>query len=65
MVDPVDVLLATGPVKRQLFLLAASAIATTIIGSLLALQSAFDDLVSCLRLPGWPRIADARSPHKR
>lgn len=43
--DPVDVLLSTGgPVQLPLFTLAITAILTTILGSYLALQSAFDDL---------------------
>lgn len=42
--DPVDFLLAAGPVKAPLFVLAISAILTTIIGSYLALQSIVDDI---------------------
>ena len=55
--DPVDVLLASSPVRRQLFLLTTSAIATTVIGSYLALQSIFDDLIS----PSASRMKTARS----
>ena len=55
--DPVDVLLASSPVRRQLFLLTTSAIATTVIGSYLALQSIFDDLIS----PSASSMKTARS----
>ena len=43
--DPVEIMLATGSpaVQRRLWTLAVSAIGTTILGSLLALQSAYDD----------------------
>jgi len=47
VVDPVDVLLQTNnPVQAPLFVLAMTAIATTIIGSYLALQSMLHDLFS-------------------
>jgi tyrosine-specific transport protein len=42
--DPVNLLLAAGPVQVPLFALAVTAISTTIIGSYLALQSAMDDV---------------------
>jgi tyrosine-specific transport protein len=43
--DPVDIILATGSsaVQSRLLTLAVSAIGTTILGSFLALQSAYDD----------------------
>ena len=49
--DPVQILLATGsaPVRRRLLILAASAIGTTILGSCLALESAYKDLVSMMK----------------
>lgn len=43
--DPVTLLLTTGPIQIPLLCLALSAILTTILGSYLALQSTFDDLV--------------------
>ena len=42
--DPVDVLLASGPVQQPLLVLAIAAILTTIIGTYLALQSTANDL---------------------
>jgi tyrosine-specific transport protein len=56
--DPVQVLLATGsaPVRTRLLVLAASAIGTTILGSCLALESAYKDLVSMSHRVGRTRI---------
>jgi tyrosine-specific transport protein len=44
MGDPVDALLAAGPIQGPLFILAVTAILTTIVGSYLALQSTFNDV---------------------
>eukprot|EP00547_Thalassionema_nitzschioides_P009724 CAMPEP_0194225498 /NCGR_PEP_ID=MMETSP0156-20130528/39712_1 /TAXON_ID=33649 /ORGANISM="Thalassionema nitzschioides, Strain L26-B" /LENGTH=510 /DNA_ID=CAMNT_0038957453 /DNA_START=87 /DNA_END=1620 /DNA_ORIENTATION=+ len=45
--DPVNVLIANGggPIRTRLLVLAASAIGTTILGSYLALESAYDDVI--------------------
>ena len=51
MGDPVDLLLAAGPVQRPLLVLAVTAILTTIIGSYLALQSTFDDVFPADKAP--------------
>jgi len=50
MNDPVDILLTTGSsIQPRLVTLALSAIGTTILGSFLALQSAYDDWMTMLR----------------